>query len=344
MKTNWPVKKLGELSKIATGKLDANKAEKNGKFPFYTCSDEVLKINQSAFDGESILVAGNGDFWVKYHNNGQFNAYQRTYVIQNKSKEALTKYLFYVVNTKTQDFKRMAQGGIIKFLHLGQLLNLHIFLPDLKIQQKIVERLEAIRKMQELDGKEIKRIEELFISVSNKEFKTKKGWAQYKLGEILSFEYGESLPERKRINGLIPVFGSNGKVGIHNKKLVNGPGIIIGRKGSIGKVTWSDNNYWPIDTTYFIKLIKNYNLKFIFYLLNRLNLNNLNKASGVPGLNRNDVYRIKIFLPSLQEQQKIVEKLEAVQEYKKKLFNQKQLLKELFDSVLDKCMKGEMDN
>ena len=68
----------------------------------------------------------------------------------------------------------------------------------------------------------------------------------------------------------------------------------------------------------------------------------MNKASGVPGLNRNDAYQLKVSTPKLPEQEKIVERLSAVQEHKKLLLKQKSLLKELFDSVLDKCMKGDL--
>jgi restriction endonuclease S subunit len=77
-------------------------------------------------------------------------------------------------------------------------------------------------------------------------------WEVTSLEKIAFLEYGSSLPEKKRLEGPIPVYGSNGIVGYHNEKLLKGPGIIIGRKGTVGAVTWSDNDFWPIDTTYFI--------------------------------------------------------------------------------------------
>ena len=73
---------LKTVANITTGKEDANFASPNGKYNFYTCSEEISKCNEFAFDGNSILIAGNGNFNVKYY-NGKFNAYQRTYVIQN---------------------------------------------------------------------------------------------------------------------------------------------------------------------------------------------------------------------------------------------------------------------
>lgn len=160
-------------------------------------------------------------------------------------------------------------------------------------------------------------------------------WQAKKLGEVLSLEYGKGLTESVRVNGNISVYGSNGIVGIHNTKLVNGPGIIIGRKGSIGEVVWCDSDFWPIDTTYYIKLLQSDNLRFIYYVLQTLNLKSLNKASGVPGLNRSDVYKITIGLPSLTVQQQIVERLDAIK--KMQNLNQKEIEKaeELFDSFFN---------
>ncbi len=92
--------------------------------------------------------------------------------------------------------------------------------------------------------------------------------------------------------------GSNGIVGYHNVFLVKGPTIIVGRKGSAGKVNYTEQDCYPIDTTYFVKLKTDITLlKFIYYLLLTLRLENLRISGGVPGLNRNDVYKILIPLP-----------------------------------------------
>ena len=87
--------KLGELTKIKTGKLDANAADVDGLYPFFTCSKEPLKINKYSYDCECVLVAGNGDLNVKYY-NGKFDAYQRTYIIEVIAGDRLLpRYLYY---------------------------------------------------------------------------------------------------------------------------------------------------------------------------------------------------------------------------------------------------------
>jgi len=140
-------------------------------------------------------------------------------------------------------------------------------------------------------------------------------WEVTSLGKIAFLEYGESLPEGKRIKGEFPVYGSNGLVGYHKKPLVKGPGIIVGRKGSVGAVTWVGNDFWPIDTTYYIsKEQTKEDLKWLFYLLFNINLVRLNAATGVPGLNRDELYSEIVPCPPHNEQRKIAENLSTVDE------------------------------
>lgn len=113
------------------------------------------------------------------------------------------------------------------------------------------------------------------------------GMIKSKLNAIIDLAYGKSLPERKRILGKFPVIGSGGVVGFHNTFLCQGPGIIIGRKGSIGTVHFIKDNFYPIDTVFYVvPKNKKMPIKYIYYLLSQLNLSMLNTDAAVPGLNR----------------------------------------------------------
>ena len=135
------------------------------------------------------------------------------------------------------------------------------------------------------------------------------------LGDIIELVYGKSLPQRSRVSGRFPVFGSNGQVDMHNKYLVGGPGIIVGRKGSVGEVSWSKQDFWPIDTTYYVKL-KNPDddLRYWYYVLKTLGLNKLNSHSAIPGLNRDVAYIKQVPLRSTLEQEKIANILGSLDE------------------------------
>jgi type I restriction enzyme S subunit len=125
-----------------------------------------------------------------------------------------------------------------------------------------------------------------------------RGWRVGRLGEVVEFAYGKALKENDRVPGNIPVFGSNGQVGWHNEKLVNGPGIIIGRKGNPGVVTWAATDFYPIDTTFYLVTISLVtSLYFLFYSLKSNNLGLLSSDSAVPGLNRTLAYDTAQLLP-----------------------------------------------
>lgn len=141
-----------------------------------------------------------------------------------------------------------------------------------------------------------------------------KKWRESRVGDHIELAYGDGLPERDRKKGAIPVFGSNGITGFHDKALVKGPGIIIGRKGTVGQVAFSKTDFWPIDTTYYVKIKGDDDIVFWYYFLNTLGLNQMNSHSAVPGLNRDNVYEISTLLPSLSEQRAIAKILSDLDE------------------------------
>ena len=132
-------------------------------------------------------------------------------------------------------------------------------------------------------------------------------WPRAPLGRLLRLEYGKGLTASQRdASGPFPVAGSNGPNGTHSDALVTGPGIVVGRKGSAGKVYWYDTDFWPIDTTYYVVPKLPLDMRWAYYLLRQLRLEQLATTTGVPGLNRNDAYRLEVPYPLLSEQRRIV--------------------------------------
>jgi type I restriction enzyme, S subunit len=133
-----------------------------------------------------------------------------------------------------------------------------------------------------------------------------------KIEDVGPFKYGKGLPERDRLPGEIPVYGSGGIVGRHHVPYVNQRGIIIGRKGSIGTVYFSEEPFFPIDTVFFVdRVAENTNLKFYYYFLKSIGLERLNSDAAVPGLSRSHVHRMNFNFPSLKNQKKIAAILSA---------------------------------
>lgn len=167
----WKMKvRIGDLTKIRTGKLDANAASMDGQYPFFTCSKEPLRISTYSYDCECVLVAGNGDLNVKYY-NGKFDAYQRTYIIENNNVEKLyLPYLYCFLETYIKELRKQAIGGVIKYIKICNLSDAVIELPSIEKQKKIVKILKTSKKcldmrntqMAVLDGLIKARFVELF--------------------------------------------------------------------------------------------------------------------------------------------------------------------------------------
>ena len=143
----WKTYKLGDIVKFNTGKLDSNAAVTDGKYPFFTCSPETLKINTFAFNQKAILLAGNnaeGNFSVKYY-EGKFNAYQRTYVISVINEDIVDyNFLYYALKICLLKFKMMSQGTSTKFLTKSILNSFEIALPEIEAQRNIASILKSI--------------------------------------------------------------------------------------------------------------------------------------------------------------------------------------------------------
>ena len=200
--------------------------------------------------------------------------------------------------------------------HFKYLKNLEIPLPPLEVQQllpQVVDECDAVdqetdqarqtivtAKQQIVTAKQ--QIEEKVQALINA------GYQMKRIDRVLTLEYGISLPERKRISGDFPVYGSNGVVGNHNEFLVNAPCIIVGRRGSAGEINWSDKNCTPIDTTFYVNLLDEAatDLKFTYHMLKSLNLSSLKAGSGPGGINRNNVYGLQIPIPPLDIQKRLV--------------------------------------
>jgi type I restriction enzyme S subunit len=128
-------------------------------------------------------------------------------------------------------------------------------------------------------------------------------WVLRRVGEIAPLQRGFDLPAKQIAKGEYPVVYSNGVLNFHNKYQAKGPGVITGRSGTIGRVTYIEDNYWPHNTTLWVTDFKDNDPKFIYYLYSFLGLEKYSTGSGVPTLNRNDVHAIEALIPKNRTEQ-----------------------------------------
>lgn len=191
--------RIGDLTKIRTGKLDANASSEDGQYPFFTCSKEPLKISTYSYDCECVLVAGNGDLNVKYY-NGKFDAYQRTYIIEDNGKEKLyIPYLYYFMDGYVEELRKQSIGGVIKYIKLGNLTNALIELPDVETQKSIVKVLSKSKDILSFRQQQLQKLDELvksrFIEMFGDPKLNPRKWDMVTIGDIATdVRYGTSRP------------------------------------------------------------------------------------------------------------------------------------------------------
>ncbi len=169
------------------------------------------------------------------------------------------------------------------------------------------------------------------------------GWEVVHAEFFLELAYGKALKKDNRVHGEFPVYGSGGITGTHIAPIVDGPGIIVGRKGTIGSVYWEDKSFYPIDTTFYVIPKQEVGIEFIYFLLKKLGLDNMNTDAAVPGLNRNNVYRLEVPHYSdmlIKAFSRIAKKyLEVMNKNKIETEN----LTQIRDTLLPKLLAGEIN-
>lgn len=131
-----------------------------------------------------------------------------------------------------------------------------------------------------------------------------------KFEDFIELHRGYDLPKKKRKNGQVPVIASTGINGTHNVAKIKGPGVVTGRSGSIGKVQYIKDDFWPLNTTLYVSDFKGNNPEFVAYWLERFDLKRFSSGSAVPTLNRNELANVEICVPNREEQDKIIAILE----------------------------------
>jgi type I restriction enzyme S subunit len=134
-------------------------------------------------------------------------------------------------------------------------------------------------------------------------------WKNGTLSDLVFFQRGFDITKAQQQDGRVPVISSSGVQSYHSEAKVTGPGVIIGRKGTLGSVHYSDTDYWPHDTTLWSKDFRGNDTKFVYYFLKTLNLQKFDTGNSNPTLNRNHIHLINIRFPDVETQQRIASEL-----------------------------------
>ena len=251
-------------------------------------------------------------------------------------------------------FVDSVKSGVAQANANAKTLTLFPFLlPPLDIQTRIVDKLKPYDDLIENNRRRIQLLEqaarllykEWFVHLRFPGYERAKiidgvpeGWERKPLGEVGPLNYGKSLKKDDRIPGPFPVFGSSGIIGTHEKSLVPGPAIIVGRKGNVGSTYWSQDDCYPIDTVYFIEA--EYCSIHLYHALR--NTQFLNTDVAVPGLNRDFAHSRLTLVPDNKILALFEQQATPIYEQINRLTKHNQTLAKARDLLLPRLMNGEV--
>lgn len=328
----WEEKKLGEICLIKTGNKDTQNKVENGKYPFFVRSNTVERIDSYSFDGEAILTSGDGVGVGKnfHYINGKFDWHQRVYCLHSFNKNYSGGFVYRFFSEKFFDrVKRMSAKNSVDSIRMEMIAGMKINFPILPEQQKIAsflgsvdEWLENLRNQkQNLEQYKNGIMQKIFsqeIRFKQEDGKDFPGWEYTKLGSICLIKKGSQLNrEGLSIDTGYPVI--NGGVepsGYTDTWNTKGDTITISEGGnSCGYVNFIKEDFWCGGHCYsLIELKNNMNQLFLFQYLKMIqkDIMELRVGSGLPNIQKKDIEKLKLQIPSLPEQQKIAEFLSSV--------------------------------
>jgi type I restriction enzyme, S subunit len=347
---SWAECKLGDLMTLKRGHDLPDRLRKEGDIPIVSSSGITGSHSEAKAKPPGVVTGRYGTLGeVFFIQTDYWPLNTALYVIDFKGNDP--RFVAYFLKNALKNYK--SDKAAVPGVDRNVLHALDVLAPERPIQEKIVSFLSNYDDLIENNRRRIALLEEAaqqlykewFVHVrfpGHEHIKitdgVPEGWEKKPLRQIATLNYGKALKADTRIEGPYPVYGSSGIVGSHNKPLVKGPGIVVGRKGNVGSIHWSYRDHHPIDTVYYISAEEsNY---FLYHAL--LNTTFINTDVAVPGLNRDLAYSREIIVPSdklLTEFHDVVTpvygQIDTLAQYNEKLTQAR-------DILLPKLMSGEI--
>ena len=274
------------------------------------------------------------------------------------------RFLYYSFLNRGQEggFDQYCTGATIKHLPRQNLAKVEVAVPPLETQRAIASILSAYDDLIENNTRRIEILEEMarrlyeewFVhfrfpgheEVSFKESELgeiPEGWEVGTLQDVIVLQRGFDLPVKKRTPGDFPIVSATGVSGTHVEAKIDGPGVVTGRSGSIGKVMYVHGSYWPLNTTLWGKAFPLGSSLFAFYTLSAIDLKGFNVGAAVPTLNRNDIHGLPVILPAKEVVQLFDQVAGPIHELVVTLEKKSANLRTQRDLLLPKLVSGEID-
>jgi type I restriction enzyme S subunit len=288
-----------------------------------------------------------------------FSVFVSLTLIKPKAEIVHNYFLKFLLNSL--EVKALANntttGLGVQNLNVSEVRRFELPFPPLPEQIKIAQILTSVDDVIEKTQAQIDKLKDLKTGmmqelltkgIGHVEFKDSPvgripvGWEVKTLGHISSLQRGHDLTRAQMVDGPYPIVSSSGFNGMNHEYTTKGPGVVVGRKGSIGRVHFLESDYWAHDTSLYVTNFFGNNVRYVYYLFLYMDLQQYGTKSGSPSLNRNDIHPLKVALPTIDEQQKIQAILSNIDMSISLLTNKKEKINNTKKALMQDLLTGKV--
>lgn len=356
MKLGWKTMHLGDLCDVLDYKRKpiTKRDRVSGEYPYYGATGILDHVAGYLFDEPLVLVGEDGAKWESGENTafaveGKIWVNNHAHVLRPYRTKLLDNWLIY--NLNHSDLTEFVSGLTVPKLNQGNLREIPIPVPTLSEQQRIVgildEAFEGIATATANAEKNLHNARALFEGHLQDVFtRLDEGWVETTIGDQLLLQRGFDITKDQQRPGNVPVVSSGGIKSFHDTAMVRAPGVVMGRKGTLGKVFYLEQDFWPHDTTLWVKEFKKNNPRFVYYFFTSLDVSGFDSGTANPALNRNQIHPLPIYWPPIDKQEQLATQLDFLSAESQRLesiYQQKlAALAELKKSLLHQAFSGAL--
>jgi type I restriction enzyme S subunit len=352
----WAKRTLGDVCEVKRGTTITKKTAISGDVPVVAGGlSPAYFHNKPNRPSHIITVSGSGANagYVAFYDRPIFASDCSTVLPMDDT--VLDVRFLYLFMLARQDYinNNLRQGAAQPHVYPKDLAQMEVWFPDMDEQQRIIANFEQIFTDLEMahayTEQNLKNVRELFESYLQRVFRqSEDGWFKSTVGEQITLQRGFDITKKQQNPGNVPVVSSGGIKSFHDEYKVEAPGVVIGRKGSLGTAYYVEQDFWPHDTTLWVKDFKGNDPRLVYYFFKGLDVKALDSGAANPALNRNTVHPITVSWPERGRQAKCVEMLDALAQHIAALeghYHRKiEALNELKKSILKEAFSEKLEN